>query len=210
MATRTPDLRGRAAALLAVAGSSGAVLASTAVETAALIGWSVLGTGSPTRATATLGPGVLVAGLLLADLLVDLAVGDTESFPGTGVVLSGVSGALLWVAWRSVADGVGGVAGPLAAGAALAVLSVPRHTVRDNVLNDLPALSVVLDFRTLRFGVVEAAGATVWLATVRHREAAVRVLGEVGVTVDPSTVGATVLAGALLVGRAAAVSFARR
>lgn len=184
----------------------------TAVETAALGGWLsfVDGAAAVSRAVA-IGLGILLVGLFVEHVLTDVAVNGVDlSFPAGKVALFSVSETALWALWLLVADRVGGRTGLAVAGVALAVLLVPQHTVEDSVLRGERLLSDLVDRGTVGFSVVEAAGATAWLAFVRGDPALEQVLVGPLATVDPALVGLGVLAVALFVEHDMGVRFSSR
>lgn len=165
---------------------------------------------------AAVGAAVLVVGLVVEHVLTDVAVNGVDlSLPAGKVVLVSVSETALWVLWLAVAERVGGVEGLLAAGAVLAVLLVPQHTVEDGVLRGEGLLSDLVDLGTLGFSVIEAAGATVWLALVVRPGLFAPTLsrllaGTPAAGTDPAAVGLGVLVAALLVEHSVGVRFSRR
>lgn len=184
----------------------------TAVETAALGGWLAFVDDAATVSRAVaIGLGILLVGLFVEHVLTDVAVNGVDlSFPAGKVALFTVSETALWALWLLVADRVGGRAGLAVAGVALAVLLVPQHTVEDSVLRGDRLLSDLFDRGTVGFSLVEAAGATAWLAFVRGDPAVDRLLVGPLAAVDPALVGLGVLAAALFVEHDMGVRFSSR
>lgn len=190
----------------------------TGVETVALVVWLALVEGVAVEGVpvvpraAAIGLAVLIVGLFVEHFLTDLAVNGLDlSFPVGSAAFFSVTEGVLWAVWLGVADRVGGLDGLLAAGVVLAVLLVPQHTIEDNVLRGEGLFSRLLDFGTVGFSVVEAAGATVWLLLVRRGGLLEAPLAEAGLgTVDPAVVGVGVLAVALFLEHLIGVAFSRR
>lgn len=140
----------------------------TVVEVAALAGWLALVRTEPLgEASAVVGASLLFVGLFVEGLLTHVTVNGVRRSPRTVVIAAfTATETLLWVGWLALAERIGGLLGIGAAGLALAVLLVPQHTVEDNVLRGKAALARLFDAGTIRFSVIEAAGATAWLLLV--------------------------------------------
>jgi len=196
-----------------VTGQTLLMVAFTLVETLVLGLWLTLVESAPViSAASAVGLGVLALGLVLEHVLTDATINGVSVavIPDGQVVGVSVSEALLWVLWLGVAERVGGVDGVLVAGALLAVLLVPQHTIEDNVLRDVDPFESVLDFGTLGFSLVEAVGATVWLLLVFEGGQFAGVLTALGLGgVDPGAVGLGALAVFLLVEHDIGVALAR-
>ena len=189
------------------------VAAFTGVETVALGVWLVIVRDAPAVSRATvIGLAILVGSLVVEHFLTDVAVNGLDaSVPGCPVIAFSVTETALWALWLVVAERVGGPEGVLLAGGLLATLLVPQHTVEDNVLRGERLLSDLVDLDTVGFSLIEAGGATVWLAFVFESEAVEPLLEEVGVVVvEPATVGLAVLAAALFAEHVVGVGFSRR
>ena len=185
----------------------------TGVETVALVAWLALVADAPlVSRAAAVGLAVLVGGLLVEHVITDLAVnGPNLSLPFGKVVLVSASEALLWVGWLAIAERVAGLRGSLVAGAVLAVLLVPQHSVEDNVLRGRGAFSSVLTSGTVGFSVLEAASGTAWLLLVTRDAALEARLADLGLPgVDVAVVGVAVLAVGLFFEHVVGVAFARR
>src|SRR3972149_1621304 len=93
------------------------------------------------------------------------------------VVITGVEVASLGI-WLTLVRGGQPVAGivVLAVGLVvehlLAILLIVEHTLSDNVFKDRGLFSRLADGRTIGFSIIEAAGATIWLALVQNNLAA--------------------------------------
>lgn len=184
------------------------IAAFTAVETAGLAVWLgfVLEAPLVSRAVA-IGLGVLAVALFLEHVLTDVAVNGVDfEMPVGAIVVFSVTEVVLWGVWLEVARFLGGTTGLGAAFVVLGVLLVPQHTIEDNALRGDPLLARLVDLGTLPFSLIEAAGATVWLALVLFP-------GLVGGSVagfSADLVGLAVLAVALFVEHNIGVRFARR
>ena len=189
------------------------VVAFTGVETIALGVWLAVVADAPTRSTVFVaGSVVLAAALVVEHLVTDVAVnGPRLSVPFARVTLASVTETALWIAWLVIARSVGGVTGLLAAGGALALLLVPQHAGEDGLLREESLLSALTTTAVLEISLLEAAGATAWLAIVGgtvspaalHRFATLA-------GVEGETIGLGILALALLIEHTLAVRFARR
>lgn len=186
----------------------GLVVAFTAVEAAALAFWLDQVRGEPTVSTAVaIGLGVLAVGLFVEHVLTDVAVNGVDlELPVLAVVGFTLSETVLWALWLVIAERLGGVVGLGAALAFLAVLLVPQHTVEDNVIRARPALGDLVDLRTAGFSLIEAAGATAWLALVLRPD----LVGGAVRGVDAALVGLGVLTAALFVEHSLGVRFSSR
>lgn len=164
----TSRWRGTVRGVLRRVGRLVGLLTFTAVEVAALAGWFALVRYEPLGpASEVVGVSVLFGGLLLEGLLTHVTVnGRRGPIPAVPIALFSVTETLLWVGWLVAAEQVGGFLGAGAAGLALALLLVPQHTVEDNVLRGRATLERLLNPGTVRFSVLEAAGATAWLLLV--------------------------------------------
>lgn len=209
----TAGAEAEATGIVAAVGRLALVAAFTGVETVALVAWLAVVEDAPAASrAAAVGLGVLLVGLVVEHVLTDLAVnGAGLSLPGARVFGVSVSETALWALWLVVAERVGGLEGLVLAGGVLAVLLVPQHTVEDNVLRGRGPVSWVVDFRTLGFSLVEAAGASVWLLFVTRGDLVAPWLVEFGLAgVEPAVAGVGILAGALFVEHNLGVSFSRR
>jgi len=189
------------------------VVLFTGVETVALVTWLALVLdAAPVSQTAAVGLGVLFVGLVVEHFLTDQAVNGVDlSFPVGAALVFSATEAALWALWLVVAERVGGIEGLVVAGALLAILLVPQHTIEDNALRGAGLLSSLLDLRTLGFSIIEGLGATVWLLFVTQTSVVEPLLTDLGVsTAGPETVGVAILAVALLVEHVVGVSFSRR
>jgi len=198
---------------LRVTGQTLLMVAFTLVETVTLGLWLTLVAGaSVISAASAVGLGVLTLGLVLEHVLTDATVNGltVDVLPGGQVLGVSISEALLWVLWLGVAQRLGGVDGILVAGALLAVLLVPQHTVEDNVLRGVSSFDTVVDLGTAGFSVLEALGATVWLLLVFEGEQFSGLLAVLGLGgVGPAAVGLGALAVVLLVEHDIGVALAR-
>jgi len=196
-----------------VTGQTVLMVGFTLVETLALGFWLTLVEGAPLiSAASAVGLGVLTVGLVLEHVLTDATVNglSASALPGRQVVAVSVSESLLWALWLGVAEQLGGVDGILVAGAVLAVLLVPQHTVEDNVIRDVGPFASVVDLGTTGFSLVEAAGATVWLLLVFEGGQFSGLLAALGLGgVDPSAVGLGALAVFLFLEHDIGVALAR-
>lgn len=180
----------------------------TLIETVALAIWLRFVRGEPTLSTAVaIGLVVLVIGLIVEHTLTDAALNGVDlDVPVGAIVILSVSETVLWGVWLQVADTVGGGVGLVAAFVVLGVLLVPQHTIEDNILQGRDLLGDLIDLDTVGFSLIEAAGATVWLALVLRP-------GLVGGTVaglDAALVGLAVLAVALFAEHSIGVRFSSR
>ena len=99
--------------------------------------------------------------------LTDISVnGFTLGFPFGAIILFSLTETVLWAIWLQLAETVGGLLGLGAALIILFVLLIPQHTIEDNVLQGEPIVDDVIDVRTAGFSLIEAVGATIWLAMV--------------------------------------------
>jgi hypothetical protein len=174
------------------------IVVFTVVETVTLGAWLALVSGMPVDSPlAVVGVIVLFVGLTVEGILTDVTFnGLSLDLPFLGILGFSLAETVIWVVWLGVADRVGGLAGILGAGVLLAVLFVPQHSIEDNVLGRRDALSNLLLGGTVGFSIVEAVGATVWLALVRRGG---RVLDALGVDL-PALGGSTLAEPAALVG----------
>lgn len=180
----------------------------TVVETAALAIWLEIVRDEPTISTAVaIGLGALLVGLVIEHILTDVAVNGFDlSFPIVAIVVLSVSETILWGLWLQVAEVVGGIAGFAAAFAVLSILLVPQHTIEDNILQGRSFLGDIVDLNTVGFSLVEAAGATVWLALVLRPD----LVGGSIAEFDAALVGLGILAVALFVEHNIGVRFSSR
>jgi hypothetical protein len=193
------------------------IAAFTVVQVVGLGAWLGLARGNPqltqfvTDRVAVdpglVGLGLLFVALVVEHLLTDATVDDAGvGPPWVGMLLVSATETVLWGAWLAVAEAVGGLLGVGVAGVVLAVLLVPQHTVEDNGLRDRGLFSRLLTLGTVPFSVVEALGASVWLALVVEPS----LLAEVEAPADPALVGLAALAALLFVEHNLGVRFARR
>jgi hypothetical protein len=197
------------------------VVAFTAVEALALGLWLGIVEGDVAPAVpAAVGLGVLFAGLVVEAVLTHATVNGT-GLPAAGPTLAlSATETALWAGWLAAADAVGGLAGVVAASAALFVLLVPQHTVEDNALRGDGLLSDAFDAGTLGFSFVEATAGAAWLALVRRGETILdgvgvappgAAVGGLPLAAEPGAlVGVAALAALLFVEHVVAVDFARR
>lgn len=180
----------------------------TAVETAALAIWLRFVRDEPTMSTAAaIGLGVLAVGLILEHILTDVAVnGFNLELPLVAIVILSVSETLLWAIWLEVADLVGGINGFVIAFVVLAILLVPQHTVEDNILQGRGLIDDVINLNTAGISLIEAAGATVWLALVLRPD----LIGGMVLGFEAALVGFGILAVSLLVEHNIGVRFSSR
>ena len=121
---------------------------------------------------------------------------------------------VLWGVWLAVADAIGGLLGIGVAGVLLAVVLVPQHSIEDGGLRGRGLFSNVFDLGTLGFSIVEATGASIWLALVRFPELTEQVsfvdqaTAQLGV--EPALLGLGVFAVFLFVEHNLGVRFALR
>lgn len=195
------------ATLLAVV-RLGIIAAFTAVEAAALAGWLRFVRGEPTVSTAVaIGLGVLLVGLFVEHVLTDVVVnGLNIDLPYGSIVLFTVTETVLWAGWLAAAGAIGGLNGVGIAGVGLAVLLVPQHTIEDNVLQGTSVRGRVIDLNTVGFSVVEAIGATAWLALVVRPD----LVDTVAPGVDAAVLGLAALVVALFVEHSLGVRYATR
>lgn len=190
------------------------IVLMTAVDVTALSVWyGLVGDASPASLAAAVGVAALTAGLLVQGLLAHVTVkGWRREVPALSVAALALAETLLWVGWFAVVQQVGDLQSVAFLGLALAVALVPRHTVADNVLRGREAFSSLVGRVPIGLAAVEAAGATAWLLLV----SGVVVVPEWFVSVPVAgfsthaVVGATVLAGALVVQHAFEVRYALR
>lgn len=190
----------------------------TLVETVTLGVWLVLVRDAPALSRiALLGAGVLVVGLVVEALINTVVVTGLGRLPLGAITAFSVTEALIWILWLGVAERLGGLTGVAVAGVVLFVFMLPQHSIEDNVLRGRGALSDLIEPGTVVFTVVEALGATVWLALVFRGPELLRM---VGVDAFPITapsplglgasVGLLLLALALFVEHEMGVQFALR
>lgn len=180
----------------------------TGVETLALATWLRLVRGEPllSAAVAT-GLGILVIGLIIEHILTDVAVnGVNFDLPFGAILAISLTEAVIWGVWLEVAVNVGGLAGLGLALVFLAVILIPQHSIEDNVLRGRDLLSDPLNPGTVGFSLVEAAGATIWLAFVLRPD----LIGGGLSRVDAGLIGLAVLAVALFIEHNIGVQFSRR
>lgn len=196
-----------------ITGQTLLMVAFTLVQTVTLGLWLTIVAGaSVISAASAVGLSVLTLGLALEHVLTDATINgvSVDVLPGRRVLAVSISEALLWGLWLGVAQRLGGVDGILVAGALLAVLLVPQHTVEDNVLRGVSPFETVIDLGTAGFSLVEAVGATVWLVLVFEGEQFSGLLGALGLGgVDPAAVGLAALAVILLIEHDIGVALAR-
>lgn len=198
---------------LVVAGQTLLMVVFTLVETVALGIWLSLVADAPVVSqAAAVGLGILAVGLVVEHVLTGVTVnGLSLSLPVVLIVGVSVSEAILWGLWLGIADRLGGVTGILVAGAVLAVLLVPQHTVEDNVLRGESAFASLVEPATISFSVIEAIGATIWLLLVFEGVRFEGVLAAAGLGgVDPAAVGLGALAIVLFIEHDIGVAIARR
>jgi len=212
MAGVTPD-RMSTSGGLAVTSRTLLMVLFTGVETAALGLWLALVRDAPLGSrAAALGLGVLTVGLVVEHILTDVTVnGPSLSLPLPEIVGISLSEAGLWAVWLLVAERVGGLTGVAVAGVGLFLLLIPQHTVEDNVLRGNRPFATVLDGGTVGFSLVEATGASAWLALVFFPERFGPALAAVGLEgLDPAVAGLALLALFLLVEHDIGLAIARR
>lgn len=180
----------------------------TVIETAALAIWLRVVRGEPTiSTTVAIGLGVLAIGLIIEHLLTDVAVNGFDlDFPIGAIVILSVSETVLWGIWLEVAELVGGLVGFAVAFAVLAILLVPQHTVEDNILQGRDLFADLIDLNTVGFSLIEAVGATLWLALVIRPG----LVGGTIVGIDAGVVGLGILAVTLFVEHNKGVRFSSR
>lgn len=150
---------------------------------------------------------MLVVGLIVEHLLTDVAVNGIDlDFPIGAIVILSVSETVLWGIWLEVAELVGGLVEFAVAFAVLAFLLVPQHTIEDNILKGRDLLADLIDLNTVGFSLIEAVGATIWLALViRPGLVSGTIAG-----IDTALVGLGILAVALFVEHNMGVRFSSR
>lgn len=180
----------------------------TVIEVGALAIWlDLVGDASLLSRASALGLTVLVVGLVVEHVLTDVAVNGIDlDLPTGDVLVFSVSEAALWALWLLVADRLGGAIGVGAAGIVLALLLVPQHTIEDNVLRGEALLSTLLDRGTVGFSLLEALGASLWLAFVTELPITAGLSGGL----DPGVLGVTLLAVLLFAEHNVGVSYSRR
>lgn len=193
----------------------------TVVEAATLVVWLALVRGSPMGSDlALLGAAVLVVGLVGETLINAVVVNGTRGLSAVRIVAFSVTEAVIWVVWLVIAEQVGGLAGVGVAAVALFVLMVPQHSVEDSALRGERVFRNLFKSGTVLFTLIEALGATIWLALVVDGDALLTAVGvdvtallaslPVAVSSDPITLGIAVLTVALLVEHVIGLQFALR
>jgi hypothetical protein len=213
MATHQERERTKMQAFVASITRTGLIVVFTGVEAVALVLWLAFVRDAPLVSLASaVGLGILAIGLIVEHFLTDLAVNGFRSSASSGKAITfSASETALWALWLVIAERVGGLVGLLVAGAVLAVLLVPQHSIEDNVLRGQGFFSDLINLRTLGFSIIEAAGATLWLLFVLRGDLVEPFLVEVGATTaEPAVAGAAILAVALLVEHLVGVQFSRR
>lgn len=173
--------------------------AFTVVETVTLGLWLALVTDVPALSTiALVGVGILVVGLVVEAVVNTVVVNGFDDIPLGRIGAFSVTEAAIWIVWLAAADqladltgvAVAGVdlTGIVAAGVLLFALMLPQHAIEDNVLRGEPFASDLLQSGTVAFTFVEAAGATIWLALVRHGDT---LLADADLTAVPTVADAT-------------------
>jgi hypothetical protein len=180
----------------------------TAIETAALAIWLQFVRGEPIISTAVaIGLGVLVIGLIVEHVFTDFAVSGVDlDFPFGAIVILSVSETVLWGIWLEVVEIVGGRAGLVVAFGILVILLVPQHTFEDNILQGHDLLSDVIALGTVGISLIEAIGATIWLALVLQPG----LVGGSIAGVDAALVGLGILGIALFIEHNIGVRFSKR
>ncbi|MFC7080828.1 hypothetical protein [Halorussus caseinilyticus] len=190
------------------------VVCLTAVEVTALSVWfGLMADADPLSVPALVGVGGLSAGMLVEALLVHVTVnGWSRPIPAQAVAGLTLAETALWVCWFAVVRWAEGVLGVVAAGLALSIALVPRHTAVDNAVRDRNALASLVQRATVGLAVLQAAGATAWLLVVSGAVALPEWLLAVPVAgfSASAVVGAGLLAGAVFARHLLAVRHALR
>lgn len=189
------------------------LLLLTAVEVTALSVWLGLVDAGLVSGAGLVGVGALAAGMLVEALLAHLTVnGWGRPVPARTVAVLAVVETLLWVGWLVAVRRLDGLLGVVAAGLALAVALVPRHTVADNSIRGRRLFSSLVQRTTIGLAVLEAAGATGWLLVVSGAVVLPEWFGTAPVAgFSPrAVVGAALLAGAVFARHLLAVRHALR
>lgn len=197
----------------------------TLVEVAGLALWLGIVDGTtaidPLRVAGTtvpvdlLGLSVLFVALVAEHALAAATVrGRGLRLPKIPGILVSVSETGLWGVWLFAADAIGGLVGIAVAGVVLAALMVPQHSIEDGGVRARGLLSNPFDLGTVSFSLVEAVGASVWLALVRFPDLASRFdvveRATDALAVEPAVVGLLLLVGFLFVEHNMGVRFALR
>lgn len=222
MATHESGERSATRNVAATAGRFTLVTVMALVEAVALGVWLRLVRTAPVASlTTAVGFAVLAGGLVVTFTVADVAVnGSAASFPGPRAIAVVLIETGLWALWLLVIDRIGGLPGIAVAGAALAALLVPQHTLADNVLRGKAAVSTLVDFDALGFSLVQAGGATLWYLFATRGELLRPLLADADALVgshlpvdvaalDPALAGLAALAAALFVEHLVGVSFSR-
>lgn len=180
----------------------------TIIETGALAIWLRIVRGEPTISIAiAIGLGVLGVGLIVEHILTDVAVNGVDlDFPFGAIVILSVSETILWGIWLAVAETLGGIVGFAVAFAVLAILLVPQHTIEDNILQGRSLIGDLVNLNTVGISLIEAVGATVWLALVLRPD----LVDGLITGLDAALVGLGILAVALFVEHSIGVRFSSR
>lgn len=144
------------------------VVSLTAVEVTALSVWlGLLDDATLLSAAGLVAVAALAAGMLVETLLAHVTVNAwSRPVPARSVGALTLAETLLWVGWLAAVQRADGLLGAVAAGLALAVALVPRHTVADNSVRGRDPLSSLVQRATVGLAVLEAAGATAWFLVV--------------------------------------------
>jgi hypothetical protein len=143
----------------------------TVVEVAALAIWLTFvredaGIFRAETSSTIIGVSVLAAGITIEHLLAYNVINRRPPLKlgglpvGRKLVVSLIETGI-WALWLTLAE-----TNALAAALVLGVLLIFEHTFSDNVFRDRGVFSRLVDVRTVRFSIVEAAGAAVWLGSV--------------------------------------------
>ena len=153
------------------------IVVITGVEVASLGIWLILvRSGQPVAGIVVLAVGLVVEHLLAYNVINRRALLRLSGLPVLKKALVSLIETGIWALWLTLA---GSQLVPQAsltailAAVVLAILLIVEHTLSDNVFKDRGLFSRLADGRTIGFSIIEAAGATIWLALVQNNLAAV-------------------------------------
>ena len=153
------------------------IVVITAVEVASLAIWlTFVQRGLPIVGIVVLAVGLIVEHLLSYNVINRRGLLQLAGLPVAKKALVSLIETGIWALWLTLA-GLTLLPQPnlnvILAAVVLAVLLVVEHSLSDNVFKDKGLFSRLADGRTISFSIIEAVGATIWLALVQDNLAVV-------------------------------------